>query len=115
MALQAGTLAQYLTLLAVIVGAFFVWRGGGSTALGVLETANRVLEERVHELERLRAKDVATISELQGRTDVALALVPLVTAIDTHEERAAARFERMLAVQDLIASRLGPDANGEAE
>jgi len=114
-ALEVGTLAQYLTLCAIIVGAFFVWRGGGGSALSILTAANGVLEARVRELEHKQRDDAKLIAELTGRTDVTLALSPLTKSIDGHEQRAQARFDRTLVVLELIASRLGPDNGHQGE
>lgn len=114
-AVQIGTVGQYLTVLAVVAVAWIVYRGGGSAALGILRDANEVLEGRVRELERLRASDVETIAELRGRTDVTLALAPLALAAEHHEARAQVRFERSMDVLGLIADRLGPDNGAGAE
>ena len=106
-------LGQWLTLIAVLVAAFFIWRGGGGTALTVLSQANEVLEMRVRELEKKQEADAKLIAELQKSRDFALAFQPIATATEHHEMRAQKRFERTLNVLDLIASRLGPD-NGTA-
>lgn len=113
-AIQGGTLAQWLMLVALVAGSWVVWRGGGGTAISTLETANRVLEHRVQELERLRATDQATIAELRAKTDVGAALVPVVESLARHEERAQQRSEAVLNVLDLIAVRLGPDNGGSS-
>lgn len=108
-AVEVGTLAQWLTFFAFAVAAFFVWRGGGGAALGVLEVANRILEKRVGELEKQQLVDAKELAELRGATNFNTALAPLVLASEHHEERAAVRFERSMVVLDLIAARLGPD------
>ena len=104
-----GTLPAWLTFMGVIGAAWAVWRGGGGTALSTLQTANRVLEERVHELELQGKRDAATIAELTGKTDLALAIKPFMEWASTHEERAVERHAGTLKVLDLIAERLGPD------
>lgn len=110
--LAIGTVGQYLTVAAVVAVAWLVWRGGGSAALGVLETANRILDKRVHDLEVQALRDQRTIGELRARTDFSLALQPLHDELKRHSLHAEARADKMLTVLDLIAARLGPDANG---
>lgn len=111
-ALAAGTIAQWLTVAAAAGIAWALFRGGGGTALATLEAANRILEGRVHELEKQGKRDAETIAELRGRTDVALAMQPLTVSMEHHEERAQARFEKTLDVLDLIATRLGKEHDG---
>jgi hypothetical protein len=123
-AIQWGTLPGWLTL-AVLVGAA-LWlprRGASGPAIQSLEANNRVLEGRVHELEQQGKADAALIAELRGRTDVTLALAPIVEWSAKHEERAQQRHESMLKSQDgtlkvlaLIARKFGAeDAEAVAE
>ena len=109
-----GTLPGWLTLGAVIAAAWSFRRGGGGTAIASLEAANRILEKRVHELEEGAREKDKELAELRGRTDVSLALQPLVDMVALHEQQAATRHGRMLDIMDLMASRLGsePDVNG---
>lgn len=104
-----GTLPGWLTFLGVAVACWVFWRGGGGTAISSLESANRVLEKRVHDLESQVKEDAKTIAELRGRTDVSIALKPVIEASTQHDIRAQTRFEQTLKVLDLIAERLGPD------
>lgn len=99
-----------VTLAIAMAGYLFVRRHGGGTALEELERANRVLERRVGELEQENTRQAAEILTMRSRTDVALAIAPVLEALKLHEERAGARSERTLDVLDLIASRLGPEA-----
>jgi hypothetical protein len=109
-----GTLPAWLTVALVVGAAWSFRRGGGSTAISSLEIANRVLEKRVHDLEEAgRLKD-RELAELRGRTDVALALAPLIEWSSQHEQRAAERHVATLNVLDLIARRLGPEPAHEA-
>jgi hypothetical protein len=109
-------LLGWLALIPLVAVGWVVWRGGGIAALSTLRTANEVLEkrndlleERVGELERLRAEDQETIGELRGRTDVTIALMPLASELALHEVAAERRNEKILTVLNLIANRLGPD------
>lgn len=108
-----GTLPAWLTFAGVIAAAWVFYRGGGGTALQSLTLANSVLEKRVHDLTEENKSQAAQIAELRGRTDVALALRPVLDAVTNHETQATARAERMLVVLDLIAKRLGPDDGTE--
>lgn len=129
-ALDWGTLPGWLTLAALIGAAFWLPRRGQTgPAIESLEANLRVLERRCHELEQQGKTDAATIAELRGRTDVTIALAPIVEWSGRHEERAQQRhdltvaaFEKsdaraevrqagLLKVLDLIAYRLGADPN----
>jgi hypothetical protein len=105
-----GTVPAWLTFLGVLGAAFVIWRGAGGTALQTLQTANRVLERRVHELEKERLSDKSEIAELRGKTDMALAVKPFMEWATMHELRAAERHEKTLVVLDLIAERIGPES-----
>jgi hypothetical protein len=127
-AVQWGTIpgwATFVVLTAGIAGAalWAPFRAGTGPAIESLEANVRALEEqRRHDQAQLAAQS-RTIAELQGRTDVTLAIAPLMEWSGHHEERAQARHEAALAqfgeqhvailtVLDLIAARLGPDPNG---
>lgn len=106
-----GTLPAWLTFLGVLAAAYVIWRGGGGTALTTLQTANRILERRVHELEKEQAALRTENAELRGRTDMALAIQPFMAWAESHETHAADRHERTLVVLDLIAARIGPEGS----
>lgn len=106
-----GALGTWVAVIAILAVAWRVNRGGGAAALDSLDKANHVLERRVRELERQGKEDTSTIAELRGRTDVALAISPLITWSESHEQRAQQRHEATLGVLELIAGRLGPDGN----
>jgi hypothetical protein len=109
--MEWGRHAGELVTLALVVGAFlFARRYGGGVALESLERSNRVLTSRVHELEQANVTLTAEIATLRARTDVSLAIAPVLKALELHEERAGERSSRTLDVLDLIAKRLGPEA-----
>src|SRR5262245_10137385 len=114
-AINAGDAVSWLTFAGVALAAYLIYRGGGSVALSVLQGANEVLEKRVHELERAHAEDARLIADLQAKTDVAIALQPLHDDLRDHARQAEARSERLLAVLEMIAARLGPEPNGGNE
>jgi hypothetical protein len=107
-----GTLPGWLTLAALAGTALLFARGGGGVAVGQLRTANRVLAERVRELEQSELSMNRQIAELEGRTNVALAIVPVIEWTTNHEQRAQERQAALLGVLELIAQRLGPDDDG---
>ena len=113
-----------ILMLGLISAAWYFRKGGGGTALESLETANRVLEKRVHELEdnvrmleTKQTNDELTIAELRKRTDVSLAIQPLSELITAHEateykwsevaeSRAAERHQQAMGVFERIAAQL---------
>lgn len=107
-----GTLPTWILLAFAIFFAWRITRGGGGSAVQELSAANAVLTRRKDEL----GAEVRDLREenatLKARTDVALALVPVLDAMNAHEDRAAARHTAQLHVLDMIAHRLGPDPNG---
>lgn len=107
-----GTLPGWLTLATLLGGAVLFVRGGGGAALETMEAANRILTKRVSDLEDSGKEKDRQIAELQGRTDVALALGPVLKWTIEHESRAQARHDATLVVLNLIAERLGPETNG---
>jgi hypothetical protein len=112
-ALGIGTLPAWLTVAGVLTAAWVFYRGGGGTALHTLSEANRVLERRVRDLEEQVKRDAATIAQLTAKTDIAVALEPLISWTREHEVHDREQFERILNVLDLIASRLAPEDNGK--
>ena len=107
---MAGTAPLWITMALGLGGVMFVRRFGGGGALAELERANRVLEKRVHEQQSEIKSLTAELALLRSRTDVALAMAPVLKALELHEREAERRSRRTLAVLDLIAARLGPEA-----
>lgn len=105
-----GSAPGWLTLVAVVVVGFYFVRGAGGTALSTLETANRILEGRVHELETQGRADAKLIAELKARTDIAVQIQPLVKWTGEHEHRDQERFEKTILVLGEIADRLSPNS-----
>jgi hypothetical protein len=104
-----GTIPGWIAVAGVAIVSWLIWRGGSGTALDTLQTANRVLERRVHELEQQAKKDTAKIAELSGKTDMALAVKPFMEWATLHETRAGQRHEGIVAVLQMIADRLGAE------
>lgn len=114
-----GTLPGWLTFVGVIFAAYAFYKGGGGAAITSLQAANQVLEKRVHDLETQARHDNATIAELRGRTDISIALKPLLEWTVQHEARAQERHSAQMklskanvTILEMIGERLGPDSNG---
>ena len=102
-----GTLPTWLILAVGLIAAWRISKGGAGAAVSELSAANKVLEASLRDARR-------ELSELRGRTDVAIALGPVLEWTSAHEQRAQERHVGMMFVLDLIAQRLGPDPNGDA-
>ena len=108
-AANVGTIPGWLTLVVLLAVAFILIRGGAGQAVEGLQATNRELQRQIHELQR----QVETLSkenaELKGRTDVTVAIAPLIEWSVHHEARAQERHDGTLKVLDLIASRFGKE------
>lgn len=102
--------AAWITAALALGAVLFARRYGGGAALEEMERANRILTHRVDELTADNRRLGDELTALKAKTDVTLALVPVIKALEMHEERAAERSTKTLTVLDLIAGRLGPDA-----
>lgn len=104
-----SALPSWTLLVVALVIAWRVTKGGGGEAVTELSKANEVLTKRKDEL-GAEVRDLrAETARLKERTDVATALVPVLAALEAHEQRAAERHTRHLDLLAMIAERLGPD------
>ena len=109
-----------MILVAVALGTwgltlFVAWRlskGGGGTALAEYERANKRLEASLKEARSEVTQLQTQLARLEGQTNVALAVAPVIDWTRMHETRAHERHKALIVVLDLIAERLGPDLNG---
>lgn len=106
----AEAVPLWVTLAFAFLAVAYFRRHGGGRALEELERANGVLERRVNELEKEIGRLTAELAAANARTDVSLAITPVLEALKLHEDRASERTDRTLAVLGLIADRLGPEA-----
>jgi hypothetical protein len=104
-----GSLPTWIILIMGVLVAFRVTRGGAGSAVSELAKANEILTKRKDELGGEVRDLKEEVARLQGRTDIAAALVPISTALEDHEQRAAERHAAHLGLLELIAARLGPD------
>jgi hypothetical protein len=110
-----GTLPSWLALLGMIGLGVILLRGGVGTAVEGLQATNRELQRQISELQQKVDGLTKENAELRGRTDVALAIEPVIRAVRTHEEQAAKRSVAMLDVLDLIATRLGKEPDDDRQ
>lgn len=105
----ADALILYAPLLAVVVAYVWASRGSGGIVVRRLKERVRVLEDTVREQAEENTGLRKRLSEVEGKTDLTIALVPVLAALRTHEAEASKRSESTLHVLGLIASRLGAD------
>jgi hypothetical protein len=114
-----GTLPSWILVALALFVAWRVSRGGGGSAVSELSTANHVLERSLQETRDKLGAEIRDLrienGELRGRTDVAIALMPVIDWTQMHEKRAQERHAATIVVLELIAERLGPDPNGAHE
>ncbi len=86
------------TWILVVIGLAFAWRitrGGGGTAVSELTAANAVLTHALQEQREITDKQAKEIAALQGKTDVVLAITPLM---QSHEKNAQERHAATVKV-----------------
>lgn len=105
-----GTVGQWATVLAVVALGWFLWRGQAGAAVAILSDSNRVLERKVEDLTKELAEARRMIATLQAKTDVTVALAPILDSLADHERHAGERSDKLLRVLDLIAKHLGPES-----
>lgn len=103
------TLPVWVAVVAVVALAYTLIRGGSGTAVEGLQATNRELQRQITELKQDVSALTKENAELRGRTDVTLAIAPLISWSENHERNAAKRSEAMLDVLDMIATRLGKE------
>lgn len=104
-----GTLPGWLTFIGAAAIGWILYRGGSPTAVSGLQDTNRELERQIKERDGKISAIERINAELRAQKDVAVAIAPVIEALQGHETRAQDRHEKMLLVLDLIAKRLGPD------
>lgn len=85
-----GSIPTWLLLIFGLVVAWRVSRGGGGQAVTELSEANKVLTKALEKNERITAEQAQQIAVLTGRTDVVLAVRPIMEELD---RKAQDRFE----------------------
>lgn len=106
-----GTLPGWLTLVGVFVVAVILMRGGAGQAVEGLQATNRELQRQIHDLQSKVEGLTTENAELRGRTDVTIAIAPLIEWSVHHELRAQERHNGTLHVLELIASKFGKESD----
>lgn len=109
-----GTLPGWLTLLTLMVVGYLLVRGGTGTAVSGLQDTNRELVRQIGALKDENTELRGRVRALEAKTDVSEALVPVVKALQDHEQRAAERHDGTLHILELVAERIGPEHESEA-
>jgi hypothetical protein len=111
-----GTLPNWILIAVALLAAWRLSRGGAGSAVSELDKSNDVLTRALADTRDKLGVEIRDLrienGELRGRTDVAIALTPVLEWTLSHETRAQERHTSMIVVLDLIAARLGPDPNG---
>lgn len=92
-----GTVPAWLTFAGVIIGLAVFRSSSGGAALEVQQRANEILATRVKQLEDDQRHDREMIATLTAKTDISIALVPLLKWCEAHEALAQARTAEILA------------------
>ena len=101
--LTVGSVAGWLTLVALIGTAWIVWRGGGAAAISTLQAANKVLTDQCAQLRDELALSLAMVAELRASRDIAQAIEPLkesLVRLEAQGERQAAALEAFILTMD---------------
>lgn len=86
-----GTIPGWLTLAALLVTAWLIYRGGGGQALDVLERANRVLTEELKRRDAKEAEQAKEIAELRATRSLEAITDTVVSQFDQQQKRAETR------------------------
>ena len=106
-AVGPGEVAGWITLAVLVYGLVVFRRGGGGTALHTLEAANRILEERVRELETQAHADAGKIAELTASRDWTVAIEPLVETVHMAAREEDRIHGQILAEIRALAATIG--------
>lgn len=91
-----GTVPAWLTFAGVVFVALIFRGSSPGAALEIEQRANKTLTDRVEKLEQEQKIDRDLIARLQAKTDVSVALEPLIEWCQTHERLASARADEIL-------------------
>lgn len=100
-------LLEFMIVAAVALGGFlFARRYGGGAALEHLERANTILkntvEDQAGQIDKLKDR----VAELEARTDLTIAIIPVLAAVQKHDEEMVSRWNTTLLLLEQISSRL---------
>ncbi len=104
-----GTIPGWLTLVSLLAVGWMLIHGGAGQAVEGLQATNRELQRQIHVLQEQVRELTKENSELRGRTDITVALTPILEWPVNHEQRAQERHAGTLRVLDLIAAQFGKE------
>lgn len=102
-----GTIPTWLLLALALGAAWRLSRGGGGTAISELSKANEVLTNALEKQKQISADQAKQIAALELKTDVVLAVTPMIAA---HEHNAQERHEATVRVLEAISGKLTKDS-----
>lgn len=98
-----GSIPTWLLLFIAVVAAWRVTRGGAGSAVTELTASNKTLEEALNKARAVADEQAKQIAALQSKTDVVLAVTPLLA---DHEKRAQERHDATLHVLEALAAKI---------
>jgi hypothetical protein len=102
-----GTIPGWLTLFSLAIVGWYVVRGGGGTALGVLEQANRVLSRQVEVDKQTIADLQKRVAELEASRSLEAIVESVSKLFDSQAERAAERHHQLMELANSHERRAG--------
>src|SRR3954454_625496 len=87
-------------------------KGRAGDALSYLRNANEILHNENLELKKERQILIAKTETLKAKTDVHVALMPLIQLMEKHEDESEKRFQNIMTMFALIAKTMGEEPNG---
>lgn len=99
----AGTLPAWLLFVVALAGIVLFKGSPPAAALEIAQRSNTELARRVDELEKAQKLDRATIAILTAKTDISLAIQPLIDWCQAHERLAQARADEIMLALAKVA------------
>lgn len=99
----AGSVPTWALLVMAIIVAWRVTKGGAGSAVSELSAANSALEKSLDKSKSTAETQAKQIAALEAKTDVVLAVTPLMAEHERHaQERHTATIEVLEAIRDQI-------------
>lgn len=99
----AGSVPTWALLVMAIIVAWRVTKGGAGSAVSELSASNQALEKALEKSKSTAETQAKQIAALEAKTDVVLAVTPLMAEHERHaQERHGATIEVLEAIRDQI-------------
>ena len=101
--LSVGSLAGWLTLVALVATAYIVWRGGGAAAISTLQAANIVLKQSNESLKEELRIALGLVADLKASRDIEQTLMPVketLARLESQSERQTVALEALVAASE---------------